>query len=132
MKISKDAVKKLIGMSSTRVDAIRVSPHELPTDQKLKLKQLNQQIEKRLRTSKDITIAIIEWPIRCLIKITTGDVMNDNTTLKEMLLDEINKEKEMDELLRCSGFDAETQDHVRRRTHWMHNQHQMLTDLENA
>lgn len=60
MKISKDAVKKLIGMSSTRVDAIRVSPHELPTDQKLKLKQLNQQIEKRLRTSKDITIAIIE------------------------------------------------------------------------
>ena len=58
--------------------------------------------------------------------------MNDNTTLKEMLLDQINKEKEMDELLRCSGFDAETQDHVRRRTHWMHNQHQMLTDLENA
>ena len=60
MKISKDAVKKMIGMSSTRVDAIRVSPLELPTDQKLKLKQLNQQIEKRLRTSKDITIAIIE------------------------------------------------------------------------
>ena len=58
--------------------------------------------------------------------------MNDNTTLKEMLLDQINKEKEMDELLRCSGFDAETQHHIRRRTHWMHDQHQMLTDLENA
>ena len=60
MRINKDAVKKIVGMSSTKVDAIRLSPDELPADQKQKLKKWNQEIEKRLRTKKDLTIVILE------------------------------------------------------------------------
>ena len=60
MNVSKDAVKKLVGMSSTKVDAIRLSPDELPADQKQSLKKWNQDIEKRLRTKKDLTIVILE------------------------------------------------------------------------
>jgi len=60
MNVSKDAVKKLVGMSSTKVDAIRLSPDELPADHKQSLKKWNQEIEKRLRTKKDLTIVILE------------------------------------------------------------------------
>ena len=60
MNVSKDAVKKLIDMSSSKVDAIRLSPYELHADQKRTLKKWNQEIEKRLRTKKDLTIVIVE------------------------------------------------------------------------
>ena len=70
--------------------------------------------------------------IRRLIFLREKDRTNERGDQEDWPGHSQNKEKEMDELLRCSGFDAETQDHIRRRTHWMHDQHQMLTDLENA
>ena len=60
MKVSKDAVKRMVGMSSSKVDAVRLSPDELPTDHKQKLKKINQLIDKRMRSKKDITIVIVE------------------------------------------------------------------------
>lgn len=60
MNVSKDAVKRMVGMSSSKVDAVRLSPDELPTDHKQKLKEINQLIDKRMRSKKDITIVIVE------------------------------------------------------------------------
>lgn len=59
MKITKEAVKKLIGLSQTKVDGIRFSPDETPQDHKKRLRQLSQDVERRSR-SKDITIVIVE------------------------------------------------------------------------
>ena len=60
MNVSKDAVKRMVGMSSSKVDAVRLSPDELPTNHKQKLKEINQLIDKRMRSKKDITIVIVE------------------------------------------------------------------------
>lgn len=59
--------------------------------------------------------------------------MNDNTTLKEMLLDEINTHQEVvAELDAVEGLDQKSKDHILERTINAYNQHQMLTELENA
>ena len=59
MKITKDAVKRLVGLNNTKVDGIRFSPDETPQDHKKRLRLLTQDVERRSR-SKDITIAIVE------------------------------------------------------------------------
>jgi len=59
MKITKEAVKKLVGLSQSKVDGVRFSPDETPQDHKKRLRQLTQDVERRSR-SKDITIVIVE------------------------------------------------------------------------
>ena len=59
MKITKDAVKRLVGLSQSKVDGVRFSPDETPQDHKKRLRLLTQDVERRSR-SKDITIVIVE------------------------------------------------------------------------
>lgn len=59
MKITKEAVKRLVGLNNTKVDGVRFSPDETPQDHKKRLRLLTQDVERRSR-SKDITIVIVE------------------------------------------------------------------------
>ena len=59
MKITKEAVKRLIGLSQTKVYGIRFSPDETTQEHKKRLRQLTQDVERRSR-SKDITVVIVE------------------------------------------------------------------------
>ena len=59
MKITKDAVKRLVGLNNTKVDGVRFSPDEPSNTHRQRLRQLTQDVERRSR-SKDITIVIVE------------------------------------------------------------------------
>ena len=59
MKVTKEAVKKLVGLSNAKVEGTRFSPDETTQDHKQRLRQLTSDIERKLR-KKDLTIVIIE------------------------------------------------------------------------
>lgn len=59
MKITKDAVKKLVGLSNSKVEGTRFSPDETSQDHRQRLRQLTSDIERRAQR-KDLTIVVIE------------------------------------------------------------------------
>jgi predicted ATP-grasp superfamily ATP-dependent carboligase len=59
MRLNKSAAIKTINQSKS-ITATRVSPDELPQDRTKKVKEIQQEIEKRTRQNKDLTIVIVE------------------------------------------------------------------------
>jgi len=58
MKITKQTVSRLTSLSQTKVDASRISSDDL--NQKKLIKEIKLEIDKRVKTKKDFTIAIID------------------------------------------------------------------------
>lgn len=59
MNVSKDAVRKLVASSNSKVTGVRFSPDELLVDKKSSIKDITKELETRLRNNKDFTVAII-------------------------------------------------------------------------
>jgi hypothetical protein len=59
MRLTKNAVITDINQSRS-VDAVRLSTDELPADRNKKLTELKQEIERKVRQNKDLTIVIVE------------------------------------------------------------------------
>jgi hypothetical protein len=59
MNVSKDAVRKFVASSNSKVTGVRFSPDELLADKKSSIKDITKDLETRLRNNKDFTVAII-------------------------------------------------------------------------
>lgn len=58
MKITKQTVSRLTSLNQTKVDASRISSDDL--NQKKLIKDIKSEIDKRVKSKKDFTIAIID------------------------------------------------------------------------
>ena len=59
MNVSKDAVRKLVASSNSKVTGVRFSSDGLLADKKSSIKDITKELETRLRNNKDFTVAII-------------------------------------------------------------------------
>lgn len=60
MKVSKDAVVKLMNSSGMTIDATRFSPDELRTDKQKTIREMKSLLDRKLTSKKDFTIVLIE------------------------------------------------------------------------
>ena len=60
MNISKDTIKRLINSSQSRISAVRLSPDEIQSDRAKSIKNIQRDIEQRLRSNKEVTVVIVD------------------------------------------------------------------------
>ena len=60
MNISRDAIKRLINSSHSRINAVRLSPDEIQLDRAKSIKGIQRDIEQRLRNNKEVTVVIVD------------------------------------------------------------------------
>ena len=60
MKLTKNAVRTLINKSGSKIDAIHLSPDEIPQDRNRTINQLKHDIDRKMRLKKELTIILIE------------------------------------------------------------------------
>jgi len=59
MQLTKEAALKAV-RSSRSFQATRLSPDELPKIRNNRIKEIQQEVEKRVRQNKELTILIVE------------------------------------------------------------------------
>lgn len=60
MNISIDTIKRLINSSQSRINAVRLSPDEIQLDRVKSIKNIQRDIEQRLRSNKEVTVVIVD------------------------------------------------------------------------
>ena len=127
MKITKPAAVKHIN-SSRSIDAVRVSLDDLNRNQTIK--DLQKEIDKRVRGTKDFTIILVDWSSNPSNKNKEKSMNQD--LLTNLFQSEIDNEKRMLEKLDQLNLDDISKENIRLRTYDRYKEVSLLTELENA
>ena len=119
MRLNKSAAIKTINQSKS-ITATRVSPDELSQDRTKKVKEIQQEIEKRVRQNKDLTIVIVEQEQEQKKEVTMSiditDIIKSEIEKEQTFLSQLNQIDELDDLskqeIRCRSY--ETYRHLQR------------------
>ena len=122
MKMNKKAIENAIKNNKSKVDGFVVSPDD--AEHIKVIREVKQELDKRIRGKKSLTIVFIEWRPKEKQKMEGIDI-------QAILEKEIDKQIGLKNLINESDLDQSSKQWVLERTYNEYNRIHQLIELEN-